>query len=263
MNDITVIKIGGSTFGSRDTTIEDLAALHKRGEKLVVVHGGGKTVTEWLKKQGIETSFVGGERVTDAATLEVATAVLAGLANKEIVAAINVRGGRAVGLSGVDGSLLEARAKSEEMGYVGEVTQVNPEVLEALIGAGFLPVVASISLYAGDRPEGAAELINVNGDPAAGDLAAALRAKRLVFLTDVDGVQGKDGRPLRHLTREQVEEHISDGTIAGGMLPKINACLTALQTGAVARIIDGRKPHALVRELDGGDGGTTVGKEPG
>jgi len=263
MNSITVIKIGGSTFGSRDTTIEDIVALQQRGEQLVVVHGGGATVTEWLKKQGIETKFVRGERVTDLATLEVATAVLAGLANKEITAAINARGGRAVGISGVDGHLIEARAKNREMGYVGEVTKVNPAVLEALIGAGFVPVVASISLYAVDRPEGAAELINVNGDPAAGDLAAALRAKRLVFLTDVDGVRDGDGNPLRHLTARQAEAHINDGTIAGGMIPKINACVKALEAGTVARIIDGRPPHALVRELDGAEGGTTIVKEQG
>jgi acetylglutamate kinase len=263
MSGITVIKIGGSTFGSHDTTIEDLVALQKRGEKLVVVHGGGKTVTDWLAKQGVETKFVRGERVTDAATLEVATAVLAGLANKELTAAINVKGGKAVGLSGVDGNLIEARAKSAEMGYVGEVTKVNPGVLEALLGAGFLPVVASISLYAAGRPEEASGLINVNGDPAAGDLAAALGAARLVFLTDVDGVQDREGKPLRYLTARQAGEYIKDGTIAGGMIPKINACLTALAAGAAARIIDGRAPHALVKEIEGGDGGTTIGKEQG
>jgi acetylglutamate kinase len=263
MNDITVIKIGGSTFGSRDTTIEDIVTLQMRGEKLVVVHGGGQTVTDWLERLGIETKFVRGERVTDAATLDVATAVLAGLANKEITAAINVRGGRAVGISGVDGHLIEARAKSAEMGYVGEVTKVNPAVLEALVGAGFVPVVASISLYTADRPADAAEIINVNGDPAAGDLAAALRAKKLVFLTDVDGVRDKVGNPLRHLTQAQAEASINDGTIAGGMIPKINAGLIALKAGTLARIIDGRQPHALVRELEGGDGGTTIAKGEG
>jgi acetylglutamate kinase len=262
MEGITVIKIGGSTFGSRDTTIDDIVALQKRGEPLVVVHGGGKTVTDWLKKQGVETKFVRGERVTDRATLDVATAVLAGLANKEITAAINVRGGKAVGLSGVDGDLIESRAKNAEMGYVGEVVKVNPAVLEVLVGAGFVPVVSSISLYAIDRPDGAAEIINVNGDPVAGDLAAALKAKKLVFLTDVDGVQDKEGRTLRYLTAAQTEAYIYDGTIAGGMIPKISACLTAVNAGTVTRIIDGRQPHALVKEIEGGQGGTTIGKEP-
>jgi acetylglutamate kinase len=262
MNGVTVIKIGGSTFGSRDTTIDDIVALQKAGKNLVVVHGGGATVTDWLKKQGVETTFVRGERVTDRATLDVATAVLAGLANKEITAAINARGGKAVGLSGADGHLIEARAKNKEMGYVGEVVRVNPAVLEALIGAGFVPVVAPISLYAADRPEGAAELINVNGDPVAGDLAAALKAHRLVFLTDVDGVKDKEGRPLRRITPAQAEAYIYDGTIAGGMIPKINACLTALNAGTEARIIDGRQPHALVKEIQGAGGGTTIGKEP-
>jgi len=261
MQDITVIKIGGSTFGSRDTTIEDIVALQKKGEAIVVVHGGGSTVTDWLKRQGVETKFVRGERVTDLPTLEVATAVLAGLANKEITAAINVKGGRAVGISGVDGALMESRAKNKEMGYVGEVGKINTEILKLLLGVGFIPVVSPISLYSIDRPGDAPAMINVNGDPAAGDLAEALGARRLLFLTDVAGITDASGGVLSKISAGEVEGLIASGVVSGGMIPKINACLKALKKGSITRIIDGRKPHALLKEYDGQDGGTTIYKD--
>ncbi|MBN1176186.1 MAG: acetylglutamate kinase [Dehalococcoidales bacterium] len=260
MKDITVIKIGGSTFGNRDTTIEDIVALQKKGKSLVVVHGGGGNVTEWLKRLGIETKFVRGERVTDLPTLEVATAVLAGLSNKEITAAINVAGGKAVGISGIDGALVESRAKSKEMGYVGEVVKVNTAVLETLLEAGFIPVVSSISLYSVDKPGDAPPMINVNADPAAGDLAAAIGAGRLIFMTDVAGITGASGKVLPKISANEAESLIASGVIAGGMIPKVNACLKALKTGAITRIIDGRKPHALLKEFDGQEGGTTIEK---
>ncbi|OGO01610.1 MAG: acetylglutamate kinase [Chloroflexi bacterium RBG_13_52_12] len=260
MKDITVVKIGGSTFGSRDTTIEDIVSLQEKGYPLVVVHGGGSTVTDWLKRMGITTRFVRGERVTDLPSLEVVTAVLAGLVNKEITAAINVKGGRAIGISGVDGSLIESRMKEKEMGYVGLVEKVNPAVLEALLKDGFVPVVSPISLYSIDRPEGAPAIMNVNGDPIAGDIAAVLGAKRLIFLTDVDGIKDGSGNPIPRVSKAEAEGMVTSGVISGGMIPKINACLRALNAGAVARIIDGRKPHALLGEINGGDGGTTISK---
>ncbi len=260
MKDITVIKIGGSTFGNRDTTIEDIVALQKKGKSLVVVHGGGGNVTDWLKRLGIETKFVRGERVTDLPTLEVATAVLAGLSNKEITAAINVAGGKAVGISGIDGALVESKAKSKEMGYVGEVVKVNPAVLQTLLEAGFIPVVSSISLYSVDKPGDAPPMINVNADPAAGDLAAAIGAERLIFMTDVAGISGASGQVLPKISAGEAESLIASGVIAGGMIPKVNACLKALKTGSITRIIDGRKPHALLKEFDGQEGGTTIYK---
>jgi acetylglutamate kinase len=258
MKGAAVIKLGGATFGKRDTTIADIAALQQRGEPLVVVHGGGSTVTDWLKRQGIATKFVRGERVTDLPALEVATAVLAGLANKEITAAINVCGGRAVGISGADGALIEGRQKSREMGYVGEMVRINTGLLETLLQAGFVPVIAPISLYAVDRPEGAPALININGDPIAGDIAAAIKAAKLIFLTDVPGIMDKSGQPIPELSAESAREMIDAGVIEGGMIPKVSAALKAIKAGAVARIIDGRRRHALLKEFDGGDGGTTI-----
>ena len=260
MNEIAVIKIGGSTFGSGDTTIEDIVALQKEGKSLVVVHGGGNTVTEWLKTRGIGTKFVRGERITDLPTLQVAAAVLAGLANKEIAAAINNRGGKAAGISGVDGAMVESRMKSPELGYVGEVVKVNPAVLEALLGGGFIPVVSPISLLSIGRPEGAPDIININGDPVAGEIAAAVKAGRLIFLTDVAGVSDASGEVISRLSVTEVEKLVAAGVISGGMIPKINACLKTLNAGAVTRIIDGRVPHALREEFEAPRGGTTIYK---
>ena len=258
MKNITVIKIGGSTFGSGDTTVEDIVALQKKKQPLVVVHGGGSTVTDWLKRQGIATKFVRGERVTDLPSLAVATAVLAGLVNKEITAAINLWGGKAAGISGVDGSLIESKVKDKDMGFVGSVEKVNTGLLEVLLKAGFVPVVSPISLFSLDRAGDAPEVINVNGDPIAGEIAAALGAKRLIFLTDVDGIKDKFGKAISRVSRAEADTMIASGVIAGGMIPKVNACLKALNAGTIARIIDGRKPHALLKEIESGDGGTTI-----
>ena len=261
MKNTTVIKIGGSTMGSRDTTIEDLVALQGQGKSVVVVHGGGNRVTEWLKRQEVTTEFVRGERVTDSATLEVAIAVLAGLVNKEIVAAINNLGGRAVGISGIDGSLVEGKVKNREMGYVGEAVNVNPAILETLLQSGFLPIISSMSLNAFDRPADAAQILNINADPTAGDLAAASGAEKLIFLTNVAGISDASGKVIPRITAEEAQSLVESGVISGGMIPKLNACLTALNAGAIARIIDGRQPHALMKEFEGHGGGTTIYKE--
>jgi acetylglutamate kinase len=260
MKDIIVIKIGGSTFGSGDTTIEDIIALQQQGKPLVVVHGGGNTVTEWLKKLNITTKFLRGERITDLPSLEVATAILAGLVNKELTSAINIKGGKAVGISGVDGLLIESKIKDKEMGYVGAVEKVNPAVLEALLKAGFVPIVSPISLLSIDRAADNPVVINVNGDPIAGEIAVALKAKQLIFLTDVDGIKDNSGKIISNITKAEAEGMVNSGVISGGMIPKINACLRALNAGAVTRIINGKKPHALLGEIKSGDGGTTISK---
>jgi acetylglutamate kinase len=256
----SVVKIGGSTFDSRDTTIEDIVSLQQAGHPLVIVHGGGSMVTDWLKRLGVETSFFRGERVTDRPALEVATAVLAGLANKEIAAAINCRGGRAVGISGLDGPVVRCRMRNRDMGYVGDVVAVEPALLETLLADGFIPVVSPMSLHSEDRPADAPPIINVNGDPLAGEIAAALGAARLVFLTDVDGVRDGSGNAVARLSAEEATSLVAEGVASGGMIPKINACLRALKVNAETRIIDGRKPHALLNEFDGREGGTTIAK---
>ena len=258
MNKVIVVKLGGATLGSHDTTLADLAYLQQQGKSLVVVHGGGKVSTEWLSRLGIPTRFVDGERVTDKATLEVVTAVLAGLVNKEIVAVINSLGGRAIGISGVDGALIQGKIKSKEMGYMGTVVRVDVAPLEALLDSDYMPVVAPVSFHSFDKPDKAPQLLNINGDPVAGEIAAALGAERLIFLTDVDGVHDQSGKLLPRLSPDEAEALMTSGVISGGMMPKIKACLRAVSTTSTMRIIDGRQPHALLKEILEGGGGTTI-----
>ncbi len=260
MENIIVVKIGGATLGSHDTAIEDIVKLQRQGKPVLVVHGGGKLITEWLEKQGISTSFVGGERVTDRPTLEIATAVLAGLVNKDIVAAINGQGGRAVGISGVDGAVIEGKIGEPEKGYVGAVVRVNIALLETLLEAGFVPVVAPIGLNAGDKQADDPLTLNFNADVAAGEIAAATGAERLIFLTDVEGVGDESGKLIPRLTPAETEALLDSGVAKGGMIPKLRACLTALKNTPSTCIIDGRQSHALLREIEEGGGGTTIRK---
>jgi acetylglutamate kinase len=255
---VTVVKIGGSTLGSHDTTLEDIVALQQQGKPLVVVHGGGKLITDWLTKQGVTSRFVQGERVTDQPTLEVVISVLAGLVNTDIVATINSRGGRAVGISGVDGALIEGRIGDKEKGYVGMVVKVNTGILESLLAADFVPIIAPVGLNAYARPTDAPPTLNFNADVVAGEIAAAISAERLIFLTDVAGILDQSGRLLPHLSPGEAEALMASGVASGGMLPKIKACLRALSATATTCIIDGRQPHALLGALEKGGTGTTI-----
>jgi acetylglutamate kinase len=245
---IIVVKIGGSTLGNHDTTLEDLVELQKQGESLVVVHGGAKVTSEWLARLGIPTSFVNGLRVTDAETLKVVTAALGGLVNKELVVAIQALGGKAVSLSGCDGNLLWASIKSPELGYVGEIVAVDPTPLKLLLDAGYMPVVAPVSF---GLVEGQTMLLNVNGDTAAGEIAAALAAEKLIFLTDVDGIHDGSGKVIPRLNLAEAKDILSSRAASGGMVPKIEASLRALTTTQVVRIIDGKISHALLYDVIG------------
>lgn len=239
-----VVKLGGSTLGNHDTALEDIAALHKAGVHIVVINGGGPAISSLLKRLesagGEAPRFIRGLRVTDAATLDVVVMVLAGKVNKELVAAL---GHQAVGLCGVDGGILQARQQSEELGYVGEVTRVNPALLQMLLQSGYLPVVAPIGIAENGQ------MLNLNGDTAAGAIAAALQADALIFLTDVPGIRRADGSYLRHLTPSDAHTMMEDGSISGGMIPKVQACLHALDGAQRAVITDGRVEHMLVQEL--------------
>ncbi|MFH1381308.1 MAG: acetylglutamate kinase [Chloroflexota bacterium] len=260
MNKVIVIKIGGSTLGSHDTTIEDLVKLQKEGNSLVVVHGGGKVITDWLAKQGVPSRFVQGERVTDQPTLDVVVAVLAGLVNKELVTAINRRGGRAVGISGADGALLEGKIKDPKMGFVGEVTKINTTLLTALLQSGFIPVIAPVGFNVSETSSNGPQTLNLNADVAAGELAAAINAESLIFLTDVTGILDQSGKLLPSLTTAEAEALLASGIASGGMIPKVKACLKALSGQAQTCIIDGRQPHALLQQLKGEGCGTTIRK---
>ena len=253
-----LVKIGGSTLGAQDTSLADVVALHSAGERPVVVHGGGEVVTRWMGRQGVRAQFVRGLRVTDAEGLEIATAVLAGLVNKQLVASLLALKGPAVGISGADGGMLQADIEGPELGFVAGDVQVDPGPIRALIGAGYIPVVAPIAVHRPDGSERGRGLLNINADQAAGALAVALGVSRLVFLTDVDGVLDSGGRLIQRILRQQAEGLAGSGVVKGGMIPKLAACLQATAHGITAHIINGKEPGALAECLRGGTIGTTV-----
>ncbi len=257
MPDVLVVKIGGSILGAQDTTLEDVVALQRRGARPVVVHGGGALISEWLKIHGLPSRFQRGLRVTDARTLDVVVAVLAGLVNKRLVAALAAAGGRAVGLSGADGGLFKARLLDEKLGYVGEVAEVDTRPLLDLLEGGFVPVVAPIAVeWRGEAP--ADQLLNINADTAAGAVATALSARWLVFLTDVPGIRGEDGETVSTLSSARATALTEAGVIQGGMIPKVEACLQAAASGCRSVIADGRNAGALLEAIEERTG-TVVG----
>jgi acetylglutamate kinase len=238
-----VVKMGGSTFGQHDTTLDDLVALQRLGINTIVVHGGGSEITAWMQRLGLEARFVDGLRVTDQAAMQLALMTLAGKVNKELVAQVAQRGGRAVGLSGVDGQILQARRKDARLGFVGEIFQVDLTALTGVAGAGFVPIVAPIAI--GEDYQA----LNVNADTAAAAIATAIRAEKLIFLTDVPGVIHTNGEAISRLSVKEAAELIEAGTISGGMIPKVQACISALEQVERTHIIDGRQEHALIYEL--------------
>ena len=260
---MVLVKIGGSTLGTNDTTIADIVDLQRRGVRPVIVHGGGKIITEWLERQGIRPRFIRGLRVTDERTLDVVVAVLTGLVNKSIVGDILSLGGRAVGLSGVDGGTLRAENDRPELGHVGRVTAVDPTTVVDLASAGLIPVVAPVALNAGASGPG---MLNVNADLAAGEIAAALGADRLIMLTDVPGVLDSSRRLIPRLTERQARGLMDSRIVAGGMIPKLEACISALKTVSTAHIVDGRRPHVLLDSVStDGDphGASSIGTRVG
>jgi len=255
----TVIKIGGSTLGEHDSTVQDLAALQKNGINPVVVHGGGSVISEWMSKQGVRPVFKDGLRVTDEEGLKIVVAVLAGLVNKELVVSLTAAGARAVGVSGADGGMLKARVKSPDLGYVGAMTDVDASPIRALLAEGCIPVIAPVAVGVSDEPDRPGFLLNINADTAAGEIARAMGAERLIFLTDVEGVLDRSRRLIPRLTKRQADDLKNSRVIAGGMIPKIEACLRALERGAVSQIIDGRRPGALSDSMNGKPIGTRIG----
>lgn len=250
-----VFKLGGAAHGEGDAALDLAAARHAAGEPVVVVHGGGALVGEWSRRFGIEPRFDRGLRVTDEPTRDIALAVLTGIVNKRLVAALARRGSWAVGVSGADGALLATRRARPELGLVGEVEEVRPRLVAVLLDAGALPVVAPAAL----GPDG--ELVNVNADGIAGALAAALGARLLVFVTDVPGVRGADGAVLPTLDPRRIARLSQEGVIAGGMLPKLEACCVAAAAGCVAAIVHARDRAGMERLVAGGAAGTVVATE--
>ena len=255
-----VVKYGGNAMtgsGGTDDFSQDIVLMKQTGIDPVVVHGGGPQIGAMLKKLDIQSRFIDGLRVTDEAAVEVVEMVLTGSINKHIVTAINAAGGRAVGLSGKDGNMVVARKLAltktdpvsgkvtvEDLGFVGEPDMINPEILHTMMKSEIIPVIAPI----GVGPKG--ETYNINADTVAGAVAGAVKAERLVLLTDVEGVLDKDKKLIAHLTVSQARALIEDGTISGGMIPKISTAIEAVEAGVNAAVIlDGRIPHVLLLEL--------------
>ncbi len=267
-----VVKYGGHAMGDEAVAAEfarDVVLLKQVGINPIVVHGGGPQIAQMLDKLGIKSSFIDGLRVTDERTVEVVEMVLAGSINKQIAAAINRAGGLAIGICGKDGDLIRVkkvtRTKRDpdsnierviDLGFVGEPELVNAGLLETLAKAEIIPVIAPVGFGADGRT------YNINADTAAGAIAGAMRASRLLMMTDVVGVLDKDKKLLQSLTPQRVQELIVDGTVSGGMIPKVETCLAAVAQGVEgAVILDGRLPHAILLELftDGGVG-TLIGR---
>jgi acetylglutamate kinase len=243
MSEILVVKLGGTTLADQGQILEDVAAIARR-RPVIVVHGGGRRISEWQERLGLTSRFENGLRVTDLMTLEVAAAVLRGVVNSELVAALRDLGADAVGLSGVDGGLLIGE-RVPELGLVAHIVGVRRDLLDALLVAGQVPVIAPLV-----RDEHGV-VCNVNADDAAAGIAAGLGARQLVLLTDVDGVNGSDGRRLERISAAEAEALIASGVISGGMVPKVRAALGALSwEGAEAVIADAATPAALRRALE-------------
>jgi acetylglutamate kinase len=251
-----VIKYGGNAMINeelKNCVMEDITLLKFIGMNPIVVHGGGPEITNTLKKFDIKSEFVNGLRVTDSATMEIAQMVLVGKTNKEIVSLLNNKGGKAIGLCGIDGRLIECTkrkalvdGKEVDLGYVGEITRINSSLLALVARDEYIPVVAPI----GFGPNG--ESYNINADDVAGGIAAELKAEKLIFLTDVEGVksQGQEGEILYALTIQEVHDLIQRKVIVGGMIPKVTGCIDALEKGVGrTHIIDGRIPHCILLEI--------------
>jgi acetylglutamate kinase len=254
-----VIKYGGSAQVKdelKESFAKDIVLFNFIGIRTAIVHGGGPKISATMEKMGKKATFIQGQRVTDEETMDIVEMVLGGLVNKEIVSMINNLGGKAVGLSGKDGGLIKAKKKvikkSAEtgineiidIGLVGEVTHVDPHILVSLKKDGFIPVISPI----GVGPKG--ETLNINADYVAASIASALKAEKLILLTDVSGIMGKNNKIIPSLRKNKIKKLIDDGTISGGMLPKVQACLKALEGGvAKTHIVDGRVHHSLLLEI--------------
>lgn len=260
---VVVVKYGGNALAgaSEDDALalfaEDIVLMRQVGMRPVVVHGGGPQISDLMTRLGKVTEFRNGLRVTDAETVDIARMVLVGQVNPQLVSAINVHGPLAVGVSGEDAGLIQAAARDPELGFVGDVVAVNPGILQGLLEEGFIPIVATIGT------DGSGQAYNINADTVAGRIAEALGAEKLVYLTDIEGLRRvvDDAASLiRQTTPDELDALMADGTIAGGMIPKVESCVAAVRSGVRrAHILDGRIPHVLLLEFFTDEGiGTMV-----
>ena len=256
---IVVVKYGGNAMVNdllKQQVMEDIALLWLIGVKVVLVHGGGPEISQTMKRMGKESTFVNGLRVTDAETVDIVKMVLAGKVNKDLVNLIQMKGGHAVGLSGLDGGILEAVTKDEALGFVGEITKVRTQPITDLLEKHYIPIISTI---ASDRQ---GNVYNINGDTAAAYIAGALEAERLIMMTDIAGILKDKDDPstlIPHVTVEEAKKLYDDGIISGGMIPKVDCCIEAIEHGVKhAVIMDGRIPHSILMELLTDEGAGTM-----
>src|SRR5579872_3666544 len=247
-----VIKLGGSTLEHQRSVLQDIIWLRALGAYPVLVHGGGPYINEWLQKLNLPTRFINGLRVTDAATLNVVRMVLLGQVNQGLVSMAAQLGGRAIGLSGTDGNMVQACISDERLGFVGDVTTVDPMPVQTLIEQEYIPIIAPL----GQGPNGTC--LNINADLVAAHLAGALNAEKLIFLSNVPGICRDDGSLISELSEEEARHLIDEGVISGGMIPKVSACLDALVAVPRVHVVDGRESHVLLRELFTDQGAGTM-----
>ncbi len=248
-----VVKLGGSTLEYQRAVLQDIIWLHELGVKVVLVHGGGPSITAWLQKLNIPTRFEQGLRVTDAQTLEVVRMVLCGQINQELVTLASEMGGDGVGLCGTDGHMVQAHIANERLGLVGEIDTIDASLVLHMIDLGYIPIIAPLGLGS-DKT-----CLNINADLVASRLAGALKADRLIFLSDVNGIRLADGTHLSELNATQANTLIDEGIIYGGMIPKIKACLEALADVPRVHIVNGSIPNVLLYEIEGHPNvGTTI-----
>lgn len=248
-DEIFVIKYGGAAQIDeklKNDFARDALLLQLVGIKVVIVHGGGKKINSFLDKLSIQSKFIDGLRVTDDETMEVVEMTLSGLINKEIVNLLNKHGARSIGLSGKDDNMLKAKSLNDgKYGFVGQISEVNPSVITAALQSGLIPVIAPIAIS-----EDFSDTYNINADLCASEIANALKAKKVIFLSDIKGVLSKDGELISKLNESKIQNLKNDGTINGGMIPKLDACLECVKNGVgAAHIIDGRVPHSLLLEI--------------
>jgi len=247
-----VIKLGGSTLEHQRIVLQDIIWLQALGARPVLVHGGGPYINEWLNKLNMPTRFENGLRVTDASTLEIVRMVLMGQVNSGLVLIASQMGGKAIGLSGIDGNMIRARITDEKLGFVGEIESVDSGLVQTLMDQGYIPIIAPL----GQSESGSC--LNINADLVAAHLAGALNAEKLIFLSNVTGICRADGSLISELTETEALQLIEEGVISGGMIPKVTACLNALFAVPRVHIVDGREPHVLLRELFTDQGAGTM-----
>lgn len=254
-----VVKYGGNAMINetlKQQVMEDIVLLWLIGVKIVLIHGGGPEISELMKKVGKESVFIDGLRVTDKESMDIVQMVLAGKVNKTLVNLLEMKGGKAVGISGIDGRIIESKTKNEKLGFVGEITKINPKTIEDLLENGYIPVISTIGC------DGKGNIYNINGDTAAAHIAGALNAERLIMMTDIDGILKNKDDPstlIHEITLDETQTLYSEGIISGGMIPKVECCVEAIHKGVKNVVImDGRVPHSILMELLTDEGAGTL-----